>query len=463
MAPRGRRSQKPLQRLLDSTAPAFILDDRRSVVFFNKGCEDLTGWLADDVQGRACDYAGAGTSHSLEAVLAALAPPAEVWAGQAARAPVYVPHKTRASAARMIHFYPFPWGDSPAWTVLGVIQPVPSPGQPHQVPLSQRLHAELASVRHELRRRFAEDSLIIQSPAMQRVLQQLQVARAVESPVLIVGESGTGREHLARVLHYGSRLGRRSFTPLDSGLLQPHDLRRLVKQVARPSTRQPAVETLQPGTLFFRDIEQLAAETQQFLAETLSAAPELRVVASTTSPLERLVEQGRFRSDLFYALTSLTIALPPLRQRLEDVPLLAQFLLEERNRDGARQVTGFSDDTWRELQRYSWPGNVRELRAVVEEAHAAAAGALIRPQELPFRFRTGTEAQKHVAPPRVQPVPLEALLERVEREQIEAALAAAKQNKSRAAELLGINRPRLYRRMEQLGIVDLEGDPPAAE
>ncbi len=463
MAPRGRRSQKPLQRLLDSTAPAFILDDRRAVVFFNKGCEELTGWLADDVQGLACDYASEGAPHSLDAVLAALAPPAEVWAGQAARAPVYMPHKTRASAARMIHFYPFPWGDSPAWTVLGVIQPVPSPGQPQQVTLSQRLHAELASVRHELRRRFAEDSLITQSPAMQRVLLQLQVARAVETPVLITGESGTGREHLARVIHYGSRLGRRSFAPLDSGLLQPHDLRRLVKQVAQPSTKQPAVETLQPGTIFFREIAHLAAETQQYLAETLSAAPDLRIVASTTGSLERLVERGQFRSDLYYALTSLVIALPPLRQRQDDVPLLAQFLLEEHNRDGARQVTGFSDDAWRELQRYGWPGNVRELRAVVEEAHAAAAGALIRPEELPFRFRTGTESQKLVAAPRVQPVPLDALLERVEREQIEAALVAAKQNKSRAAELLGINRPRLYRRMEQLGIVDQEGDAPGPE
>lgn len=463
MAPRGRRSQKPLQRLLDSTAPAFVLDDRRAVVLFNKGCEDLTGWPADAVLGRTCDYAGEGHAHALEAVLAALAPPAEVWAGQTALTPVYMPHQTRASAPRMIHFYPFPWGDSPAWTVLGVIQPVPSPGPPQPVPLSQRLHAELASVRHELRRRFAEDSLVTQSPVMRRVLQQLQVARAVDAPLLITGEPGAGREHLARVIHYGCRLGRRSFVPLDCNVLQPHDLRRLIKQVAQSTTRQPSVETLQPGTLFFREVEQLAAETQQFLAETLSAAPDVRIIASTTVPLERLVELSRFRSDLYYALTGLTIAIPPLRSRLEDIPLLAQFLLEEHNRGGARQVTGFTDDAWRELQRYGWPGNVRELRAVVEEAHAAATGALIRPQELPFRFRTGTESQKYVAAPRVHPVPLDALLERVEREQIEAALAAAKQNKSRAAELLGINRPRLYRRMEQLGVADLEGEAPGAE
>lgn len=459
MAPRGRRSQKPLQRLLDSTSPAFVLDDQRSVALFNKGCEELTGWTADELLGRRCDYASAANPHSFEAVLASLAPPAEVWAGQTSQAPVYVPHKSRASAARMIHYYPFPWGDSPAWTVLGLIQPVPPPAPPQQVPLSQRLHAELASVRTELRRRFAEDSLVTQSPIMVRTLQQLQVARAVETPVLITGESGAGREHLARVIHYGSRLGRRSFVMLNCSLLQPHDLRRLVRQ-ATQTANLPAVETLRPGTIFLREVEQLPAETQQFLAETLAAGADVRVAASTTVALERLVEQGRFRSDLFYALTGLTITLPALHRRQEDVPLLAQFFLEELNRNATRQVTGFSDDAWRELQRYEWPGNVRELRAVVEESHAAASGPLVRPQELPFRFRTGTEARKHVSRPRARTVPLDELLERVEREQIEAALAAARQNKSRAAELLGINRPRLYRRMEQLGIVDRETDSP---
>ena len=462
MAPRGRRSQKPLQRLLESTAPAFVLDDRRAVVLFNRGCEELTGWSSDLLLGRTCDYAGEGDARSLEAVLAAMAPPAEVWQGQSVRTPVYFPHKSRAAAARLIHFFPFAWGDSPAWTVLGVIQPVPAPGPPQAVPLSQRLHAELASVRHELRRRFAEDSLVTQSPVMQRLLQQVQIARAVTSPVLLCGESGSGREHLARVIHYGSALGRRSFVPLDSGLLQPHDLRRLVKQISQPTPKQPAVETLQPGTIFLREVDQLSAETQQFLAETITAAPDLRIVTATSRPLAPLVELGRFRGDLFYQLTSLTLEVPTLRQRPEDLQLLAQFLLEEQNRGSPRQVTGFADDAWTELQKYRWPGNVRELRTVVEEAWIAATGPLIRAAELPFRFRTGVDSQKVVAAPRVQPEPLDALLERIEREQIEAALLAARQNKSRAAELLGINRPRLYRRMEQLGIADLEGEGTAS-
>ena len=167
--------------------------------------------------------------------------------------------------------------------------------------------------------------------------------------------------------------------------------------------------------------------------------------------------------ELFYALTSIVISVPLLRDRPEDLPLLAQFFLEESNRGAEHQVTGFHDDVLQKFLRYNWPGNVGELRAVVIESRSLCRGPTIELEHLPFRFRTGVSAQSIGPVIRRRAEALDPLLLRVEKEQIEMALAESHHNKARAAELLGITRPRLYRRMEILEIVDLDksNDAPA--
>jgi transcriptional regulator with PAS, ATPase and Fis domain len=159
------------------------------------------------------------------------------------------------------------------------------------------------------------------------------------------------------------------------------------------------------------------------------------------------------------------IKVPPLRERMEDLEPLAQYFLEELNRDAAQQVGGFSDEVWRQLRRYNWPGNVEELSRVVREAREACTGSVIEDSHLPFSFRTGTSAQAIGPSQRLRSIPLDQLLEQVEREHIEQVLAECKDNKAKAAELLGITRPRLYRRMETLGIAgtpdpdEMNGEP----
>ena len=183
-------------------------------------------------------------------------------------------------------------------------------------------------------------------------------------------------------------------------------------------------------------------------------ANPVRVLAGSSRPLGPLVEADLFSRELYFALTSLVVELPPLRERMEDLEPLTQHFVEEQNRNGPVQLGGLTDDVWRQFRRYNWPGNVAELRQVIAESRDACTGPMVRPEHLPFRFRTGVTAQTMEPAQRPKIMPLDQLLEQVEREQIEQALIECRDNKAKAAELLGITRPRLYRRMEVLGIVD---------
>ena len=194
----------------------------------------------------------------------------------------------------------------------------------------------------------------------------------------------------------------------------------------------------------------------------LFAPPEggnrLRIIATTTSDPSMLSEDERIRSDFYHLLTPMCIAVPPLRRRMEDLRYLAQYLLEELNRGESRQLNGFADDVWEKFTEYNWPGNVDELLAVIREARAACNEPWIRTKDLPFRFRTGYDAQS--VGPALQPqvAALEPYLAKAEKEQIEQALKQCRHNKAKAARLLGMTRPRLYRRMQILGIEDEPGE-----
>jgi DNA-binding NtrC family response regulator len=201
-----------------------------------------------------------------------------------------------------------------------------------------------------------------------------------------------------------------------------------------------------------RDADQLSAESQAALAGMLETAGfPWRVLATSTEPLLDLPRRGMFREDLAARLSTITIELPALARRRDDLPLLAQAMLEEQNARGGRQVGGFSPEALDRLCLYNWPGNVAELAQVVVESHARASAALVARDDLPERLRLAAEA---AARPRrkEEPIQLDEFIAHIERELIRRALARAKGNKAKAARLLGLNRPRLYRRMVQLGL-----------
>lgn len=445
-------ARREMTDLIHGSTPVFLVSARRRFQLFNRGCELETGWTAAEIQEHRADYVTAADPHECLAVAAALAPPPQVWQGERLVTAVDLPHRTEAPRPRLIYFFPLRGDSGSVSTVMGVITLPPPPAGLGMPVISSSLHAELAAVRHELRRQFAERTLVARSPAMLRAVQQAKVAQVVKTPVLIRGEPGTGKEHLARVIHYASASGRRSFVPVDCRLVDDQELKRLLRHLSEERLSGTA---LAPGTLYFAQLDNAPTEVLQRIAEFATqeqGETALRIIASTTTPLDLLVEDQRFPRDLYYFLTALEIVVPPLRERPEELELLAQLFLEELNRDADQQMAGFHETVLEQFRRYLWPGNLDELRQVVSEARQACQGPMILLEHLPFRFRTGMDAQRMVPRVRPTPVPLDPLLEQVEREQIELALQTAGGNVSQAAELLKIPRARLYRRLQQLKI-----------
>jgi len=458
----GRRPGAPrsLVWIRDSSTPLFVLNARRQVTSFNRGCEQLTGWTAADVLGRRVEAVTEDQPDSPQALLAALAPPGEVWLGTPSQVPVLMPRRGDEAVTRPVQFWPIRDPDGAIHVVLGIVG---EPAAPLAAPLTlaQQMHAELAALRQQWRQRYGTGSLIGRSAAMQRVLEQVRLAQATSAPVLIVGEAGVGKEHLARVIHHGGPHSRRVFVRFDGRRTPSFEMKRALRLAGEQAERDTDPE-LQPGTLFFADIAAAPADVWERLQQWLaSPRDDVRIMASATTPLEPLVAEDRFPAALWYPLSPLTITLPPLRDRPDDLRPLAQFFLEERNREAPQQISGFDDDIWQQMQRYHWPGNLDELAAVIDEARAVCTGEFLTAAHLPFRFRTGVDAQRLGPPPKRTVVPLDQRLEQVEREEIEAALAEVRGNVSLAAERLGINRARLYRRMEALGLRGAEPDPPA--
>jgi DNA-binding NtrC family response regulator len=219
--------------------------------------------------------------------------------------------------------------------------------------------------------------------------------------------------------------------------------------VAKSALRQ----SLDHGTLLLNDVEEAPAEAQAELVKLLSAPTGPRIIATARESLARRVAVGEFRDDLACALGTLVIQLPPLAERRGDLPMAAQMFLEDLNGQGKKQLRGFAADALDALALYAWPGNLSELEQIVREAHARAEGFEVMAADLPKRIRLSAEAQSRPRR-REEPINLEQFMGQVETELIRRALARSKGNKSKAAKLLGMTRPRLYRRMVQLGLAE---------
>ncbi|MCY2962187.1 MAG: sigma 54-interacting transcriptional regulator, partial [Planctomycetota bacterium] len=198
-----------------ASTPLFVLDPERRIRVFNAGCQSLTGWTAADVVGVVCQYASVADVTGGVALAANLCPPPEVFAGQELATPAQIVLRDGDVAARTIHYFPLLDPQRQLTGVLGLIGEPAAPGATQTIPATHRLHAELAALRGALRQRFGQQSLVASSLAMHRVLAQLDLAVRTNTFALLVGEPGTGREHLARVIHFGGAARGQWFIPLD--------------------------------------------------------------------------------------------------------------------------------------------------------------------------------------------------------------------------------------------------------
>ncbi len=320
------------------------------------------------------------------------------------------------------------------------------------------------------------------SPRMQRILRLVSRVAPTDSTVLLLGESGTGKELLARSLHVQSRRARGPFVPVNVGAIPESLVESELFGYARGAftgaavERAGLVEEADQGTLFLDEIADMPAQAQVKLLRTLESNEvrrlgesatrmvDLRVVAATHRNLRFLVDEGRFREDLYYRLNVVQIEIPPLRERREDIGLLASYFLARTAERMKRPGLSFAPEAMALIERYDYPGNVRELENAVEHAVALSEGRVIRPADLPTALRTprllpthgpaisgAAPAPRGEAAPGIEPRDAWSLAE-VEKEHIRRVLALHKGNATSAAKQLGISRTTLWRKLRQYGL-----------
>jgi DNA-binding NtrC family response regulator len=367
-------------------------------------------------------------------------------------ASVVAEQKSEADPPRTAEFIPLSMNADPPAGVLAVVFPDLDAGvlPRGDLPDARQLHARLRALRDQLAPAYDLERLVGTSPAIERVRGQIQLAATSAARVVILGPTGSGRERVARTIHAKQMAsGWPYLVPLACPLLDAELLESTVEAFMRSCAE---LSEEQPATLLLLEVDQLPEDAQASLLGFLKiGAVRLNTLATAReSPLD-LAQQGSFRSELAHALSTLVIAIPPLQERIVDVPLLVQAAIEQRNASGGRQIGGVTESAMVLLLRYSWPGNSDELFQLIAEACDQAEGALIEDQDLPERIHMALAAAKY--PPRQEdPIQLDHVLTGVERELIQRALSTAKGNKAYAARLLGLSRSRLLRRMEVLQI-----------
>ncbi len=316
----------------------------------------------------------------------------------------------------------------------------------------------------ELDRRSAIEGIVIQSPGMHRVVQMVMDLAQNESNVLIQGESGTGKELIARAIHKTSPRHEGSFVPVDCGALPEGIVESELfgyEEGAFTGAVRAALglfRSADGGTLFLDEIGELPLHLQAKLLRAIQerevrplgspcAVPvDVRIVAATNRELEEEVRAGRFRSDLFYRLRVVSIQLPPLRERQEDIPVLALHFLKRSRRSS--EIRGIEPEAIEALISYPWEGNVRELENCIEAAVALARGSHLTVADL----RLKRSVARTVEASSLEGIPLS--LTAYERRCLEDALRATGGDVRRAAALLGIGRSTLYRKMSEHGLRD---------
>ena len=340
----------------------------------------------------------------------------------------------------------------------------------------RRLAEENRAALSRLNERFDFQGLIGRSPAMVKLVEDLRLIAPSEATVLILGGSGTGKEVVANIIHHNSPRSKGPFikvncaalpeTLLESELFGHHKGAFTGAQAKRLGRFASA----DGGTIFLDEVGTLPQTTQVKLLRVLqereieplgsdaSVAVDVRVLAATNTDLETEMGAGRFREDLYYRLNVVALTLPPLREKVEDVPLLAEHFLRQANERNNRRVAGFSDEALRLLAGYDWPGNVRQLANVIERAVVLCAGEIIGAAELPAEITGGTAAGGWFKPG--------LSLKESERALIEWTLGQTQGNRTQAAKQLGVTRKTLQNKIKEYNLAQVgleDGDGPSID
>ena len=328
-------------------------------------------------------------------------------------------------------------------------------------------HRELLNenefLRREVQEKFNVTNIIGESEPMQDVFRLIQKVAATKGNVLITGKSGTGKELVARAIHYNSPRQTKRFVAINCGAIVDNLMESELFGHKKGSftgavrDKEGLFKVADGGTLFLDEVGEIplhlqvkllrAIETGEFIpvGDTIPQKVDVRIIAATNRNLEEEVEKGKFRDDLFYRLNVIEINLPPLSERKDDIPLLIDHFIRKYNQELNRHITGMDEETKRILMNYEWKGGIRELENVIERALILSEGEKITRQDLPPNL------MKLEPAPETSPR-LKDTVAAFEKEYIEQVLKANQGNKEAAAKILDISLSSLYRKIDELGV-----------
>ncbi len=456
-----------------------VLNRNREFVYFNPAAEQMTGFKACELLGTGCkchDVTDCADEHG-RSLVGRLCPGLDVLSGEVSSRKQRLVLTTKAGESRTIQAIYTGLGDlggRPEYLIV-VFRDIAEEAalEDQWMRTIAELREEVERLRQELRERYGFASIVSRSPRMQVVLERIRAACGNSSPVLVCGEPGVGKEMVARTIHCNGLQKNGPFITFNVAAT-PAD--RVDAELfgytpgSVPGTTAGCTGLFlaaDEGTLFIKDIDRLPSSTQVRLLQTMqdravraigntSGTPaNVRIIASTTRSVEELVSSGALREDLYYRLNVITIEIPALRLRKEDIPLLVEHFVRHHNGESTRQVSEVAPEVWASLSGHDWPGNVRELQNVIESAFVASSGTMLMPEAVNLAGGQTRTAKVGDA----EAISLDAILCDTERRAILTALRRARGQRSMAAKYMGISRSRLYRRMEALGIASKRDIP----
>ncbi len=316
-------------------------------------------------------------------------------------------------------------------------------------------------LKRQLKHKYMVDNIIGNSPGMTEVFKTIHHVKDSRTTVLIRGETGTGKELVAKAIHYNGDRAAKPYVPVNCAAINENlmssELFGHVKgaYTGAVSDKKGVFEAAEGGTLFLDEIGDIGKGLQQTLLRAIESGEiqpvgsfkrkvvQVRIIAATNRNLEEMVEKGQFREDLYYRLNVVTISLPPLRERIDDIALLAYHFLKRYASQNDKQIDRISPDALKLMEKYNWSGNVRELENIIERATLFEEGPVLSVESLPsiFKHSVSRSPRRNINS-----------LDQMNRTHIEEVLESTGGNKTEASKILGINRSTLYRIMKRFKI-----------